>query len=36
MSGAEKLWMMVLRGYLIVAGGLVLTRIVQLAITRHA
>ena len=32
----EKAWMMVLRGYLLVAGGLVLARIVQLALAHHA
>ncbi len=33
MSGLEKAWMAVLRGYLVLAGGLVLARIVQLALT---
>jgi len=36
MSAGEKLWMGVLRGYLALAGGLVLFRILQLAISRHA
>ncbi len=31
----SRIWMVVLRGYLFVAGGLVLTRIVQLALTAH-
>jgi len=31
----EKTWMLVLRGYLVVAAGLVLLRIAQLAINRH-
>jgi hypothetical protein len=31
----EKVWMGVLRGYLVVAGGLVLVRIAQLVISRH-
>ena len=35
MSGLEKAWMTVLRGYLVLAGGLVLVRIVQLAVTGH-
>jgi NRAMP (natural resistance-associated macrophage protein)-like metal ion transporter len=35
MSVGEKLWMGVLRGYLVLSGGLVLIRIVQLAISRH-
>jgi NRAMP (natural resistance-associated macrophage protein)-like metal ion transporter len=35
MSALEKVWMTVLRGYLVVAGGLVLVRIVQLAVTGH-
>jgi Mn2+/Fe2+ NRAMP family transporter len=35
MSAGEKLWMSVLRGYLVLAGGLVLVRIVELAIRRH-
>jgi hypothetical protein len=36
MNTLEKIWMAVLRGYLLIAGGLVLTRIVALAIGRHA
>jgi Mn2+/Fe2+ NRAMP family transporter len=36
MSRARKLWMAVLRGYLLVAGGLVLVRIVQLALNHPA
>jgi Mn2+/Fe2+ NRAMP family transporter len=32
MTRAEKAWMLVLRGYLVVSGGLVLVRIVQLAL----
>ncbi|WP_341210879.1 NRAMP family divalent metal transporter [Sphingomonas paucimobilis] len=36
MSGARRLWMGVLRLYLLVAGGLVLVRIVQLALNRPA
>jgi len=35
MTPLVKLWMAVLRGYLVVAGGLVLFRIVQLSIGRH-
>jgi hypothetical protein len=31
LSLASRLWMIVLRGYLLVAGGLVLVRIIQLA-----
>jgi len=36
MTALERVWMLVLRGYLVVAGGLVLVRIIQLAIVRHA
>ena len=36
LSGAEKIWMGVLRGYLVIAAGLVLVRIVQLAVNHHA
>ena len=36
MTVAEKGWMLVLRAYLAVAGGLVLIRIVQLAVTGRA
>jgi hypothetical protein len=36
LTPAEKTWMLVLRGYLVVAAGLVLLRIVQLAMTGHA
>ena len=36
LSGMEKIWMAALRGYLVVAAGLVLVRIVQLAVWRHA
>lgn len=32
----DKAWMAVLRGYLVIAGGLVLFRIVQLALAGHA
>ncbi|HTX51743.1 MAG TPA: NRAMP family divalent metal transporter [Caulobacteraceae bacterium] len=32
----EKVWMIVLRGYLVVAGGLVIVRIAQLALQGHA
>jgi Mn2+/Fe2+ NRAMP family transporter len=35
MSRLEKVWMTVLRGYLVIAGGLVLFRIAQLALGRH-
>jgi hypothetical protein len=35
LTAASRLWMFVLRGYLLLAGGLVLARIVQLA-TTHA
>jgi NRAMP (natural resistance-associated macrophage protein)-like metal ion transporter len=35
MTLLEKAWMAVLRGYLLVAGGLVLVRIAQLAIGHH-
>jgi hypothetical protein len=35
MSRLEKAWMAVLRGYLLVAGGLVLVRIAQLAVGHH-
>jgi hypothetical protein len=33
LTAASRLWMFVLRGYLLLAGGLVLARIVQLATT---
>ncbi|MGH8150004.1 MAG: divalent metal cation transporter, partial [Steroidobacteraceae bacterium] len=33
---STRLWMIVLRGYLVVAGGLVLARIVELALTGHS
>jgi Mn2+/Fe2+ NRAMP family transporter len=36
LSRMEKAWMAVLRGYLVVAAGLVLVRIVQLAISGHS
>jgi hypothetical protein len=36
MSAGQKIWMAVLRGYLLIAGGLVLVRIVQLAVGGHA
>jgi len=36
MRSLEKIWMIVLRGYLVVSGGLVLMRIVELAFGRHA
>ena len=36
MTRATKLWMSVLRGYLVLAAGLVLVRIAQLAIVGHA
>lgn len=29
-------WMIVLRGYLVIAGGLVLARIVELVLTGHS
>jgi Mn2+/Fe2+ NRAMP family transporter len=35
MTGLEKAWMAVLRGYLVFAGGLVLVRIGQLVLSRH-
>jgi NRAMP (natural resistance-associated macrophage protein)-like metal ion transporter len=35
MSGLEKAWMAVLRGYLVLAGGLVLVRIAALAVNHH-
>ncbi|MGH6681493.1 MAG: manganese transporter, partial [Bradyrhizobium sp.] len=34
-SRASRIWMGVLRGYLVIAGGLMLARIVQLAIAGH-
>ena len=36
MSRASRLWMAVLRGYLLLAGGLVLVRIVELALDHSA
>ena len=36
MTGLVKAWMIVLRGYLLVAGGLIVIRIVQLALGHHA
>ena len=36
MTGLTRLWMVVLRAYLLVAGGLVIIRIVQLAIKGQA
>lgn len=36
MSRAGRLWMAMLRGYLLIAGGLVIVRIVQLALGGHA
>ncbi len=36
MATGEKIWMAVLRGYLLLAGGLVLVRIVQLALTHSS
>jgi hypothetical protein len=36
MGAGRKIWMAVLRGYLLIAGGLVLVRIVQLALGGHA
>ena len=36
MSKGRRLWMSVLRGYLLAAGGLVLVRIVQLALNHNA
>jgi hypothetical protein len=36
MTPLTRIWMIVLRGYLIVAGGLVLVRIVQLALGGNA
>ncbi len=35
LNGVEKLWMLALRGYLVIAGGLVLVRIVQLALAHR-
>jgi Mn2+/Fe2+ NRAMP family transporter len=35
-NAGQKIWMAVLRGYLLIAGGLVLVRIVQLALGGHA
>jgi Mn2+/Fe2+ NRAMP family transporter len=36
LTGGARVWMFVLRGYLLLAGGLVLVRIATLAITGHA
>jgi len=36
MSRSERLWMGLLRGYLLVAGGMVLVRIVQLTFEHHS
>ncbi len=36
MSRLTRLWMVVLRGYLVIAGGLMLVRIMQLALAGHA
>jgi Mn2+/Fe2+ NRAMP family transporter len=36
MTRLTRLWMVVLRGYLLIAGGLILVRIVQLALAGHA
>jgi hypothetical protein len=36
LTRATKVWMSVLRGYLVLAAGLVLVRIAQLAIVGHA
>jgi Mn2+/Fe2+ NRAMP family transporter len=36
MTPITRLWMIVLRGYLVVAGGLVLARIVELALAGHS
>ena len=36
MTPPTRAWMLVLRGYLVVAGGLVLLRIVELAMAGHA
>src|SRR5205807_10603344 len=35
MSPASRIWMIVLRGYLVLAGGLVLVRIIILAVTNR-
>jgi hypothetical protein len=35
LTGGARMWMMVLRGYLLLAGGLVLVRILTLALLRH-
>ena len=35
MTPLTRVWMLVLRGYLIVAGGLVLLRSVQLSLSGH-
>ena len=35
LTGGARIWMVVLRGYLLLAGGLVLVRIVSLALMRH-
>jgi hypothetical protein len=35
LSGMHRLWMGVLRGYLVIAAGLVLTRIAQLVGVGH-
>jgi hypothetical protein len=35
LTGGARIWMMALRGYLLLAGGLVLVRIVSLAFLRH-
>lgn len=34
LTALEKIWMIVLRGYLVIAGGLVLIRIIKLAMSR--
>jgi hypothetical protein len=36
MTPLTRIWMVVLRGYLVVAGGLVLVRIIELATAEHS
>ena len=36
MTPLTRIWMVVLRGYLVVAGGLVLVRIIEMATAEHA
>jgi hypothetical protein len=35
LTGGARIWMVVLRGYLLLAGGLVLVRLVSLALMGH-